>query len=149
VRAILLGDAAAAQRISPVWASLDPGVQNLLEAYLTEKSPDGARFAAIYLLLMFPGTRPIVDTGVARSAKPDAIDGYRNDGWCIGGTACPGDPSESPEALYLVVRVKRYGYTNKTTGGLSPAAFQLLHAQYPNTEWAERIEYGYGDGSCI
>jgi hypothetical protein len=56
------------------------------------------------------------------------------------------DPREA-EALYLVVRATRYGCTDKTTGALSKSAFQLLHAQYPNTEWAKKTKYWYGDGS--
>jgi hypothetical protein len=52
------------------------------------------------------------------------------------------DP-RSPEALRLAVRATRYGCTDDKTGALSKQAYDLLHARYPNTEWAKRTKYWY------
>jgi hypothetical protein len=54
----------------------------------------------------------------------------------------PNDP-RSPEALHLAVRSTRYGCTDKDTGRLSKAAFDLLHRKYPNTTWARNTKYWF------
>jgi hypothetical protein len=54
----------------------------------------------------------------------------------------PNDP-RSPEALHLAVRSTRYGCTDKETGRLSKAAFDLLHRRYPNTKWANATKYWF------
>ncbi len=51
--------------------------------------------------------------------------------------AHPDDP-RVPEALHLVVRSTRYGCGNKETGGFSRRAFDLLHRQYPKSEWTTK-----------
>ncbi|HXI22678.1 MAG TPA: hypothetical protein VNG71_02305 [Pyrinomonadaceae bacterium] len=56
----------------------------------------------------------------------------------------PNDP-RSPEALHLAVRSTRYGCTDKETGRLSKAAFDLLHRRYPNTKWANATKYWFKD----
>jgi hypothetical protein len=56
----------------------------------------------------------------------------------------PSDP-RSPEALHLAVRSTRYGCTDKETGRLSKAAFDLLHRRYPNTKWANATKYWFKD----
>ncbi|HLY61867.1 MAG TPA: hypothetical protein VKV95_14060 [Terriglobia bacterium] len=213
VRAILSGDAAEAQRITPVWESLEAGVRNDLEAYRGEKSPESAHFAAIYFMLKFPGTRPIVDNGVGRETALNKIDDFRDNWWCLPepnptkgspealaelnpikgplrsvypggeppnpaflsaeqkamaddnwrklarvapnyfarevlawGKQHPDDPREA-EALYLVIRATRYGCTDAATAGLSKAAFEFLHSQYPKTEWARKTKYWYGSNA--
>jgi len=52
------------------------------------------------------------------------------------------DP-RAPEALHLAVRATRYGCTDDKTEALSKQAYDLLHARYPNTEWAKRTKYWY------
>jgi hypothetical protein len=56
----------------------------------------------------------------------------------------PNDP-RTPEALHLAVRSTRYGCTDKETGRLSKAAFDLLHRRYPNTKWANATKYWFKD----
>ena len=98
VRAVLLGDSAVAERMTPVWESLDTAAKNDLEAYRTEKSPESARFAAIYLMLKFPGTRPIVEPGVGRGTEFNQIDHFRDNWWCLPepnpSKASPGESTE-------------------------------------------------------
>ena len=66
--------------------------------------------------------------------------------------AHPTDP-DVPEALHLTVRATRYGCAktvpnpNSTTQAVysptSKAAFQLLHKNYPKSEWAAKTPYYY------
>ncbi len=58
--------------------------------------------------------------------------------------ASPHDP-RVPEALHLAVKSTRYGCADKGTGALSKAAFQILHKQYPKSEWAAKTKYWYKD----
>lgn len=55
----------------------------------------------------------------------------------------PADP-RVPEMLHLAVRSTRYGCKDKETIKFSKQAFQLLHTQYPNSDWAEQTKYYYG-----
>jgi len=50
-----------------------------------------------------------------------------------------------PEALYLAVRSTRYGCTDKETGRLSKTAFELLHSRYPDSEWAKKTKFWFGN----
>jgi hypothetical protein len=52
----------------------------------------------------------------------------------------PADP-RAAEALHLAVRAVRYDCGGKP--GASKEAFQLLHRQYPNSEWARKTKYWY------
>jgi len=55
------------------------------------------------------------------------------------------NPDErAPEALYLAVRSTRFGCTGPSTAKLSKQAFEMLHAKYPKTPWAEKTKYWYG-----
>ena len=53
-----------------------------------------------------------------------------------------GDP-RVPEALYLCVRATHFGMTGPGTSAWSRRAFQLLHAQYPGSEWTAKTKYWY------
>jgi hypothetical protein len=50
-----------------------------------------------------------------------------------------------PEALHLAVKSTRYGCTDKETGRWSKAAFDLLHARYPNSTWAKQTKYWFNN----
>ena len=215
VRSIMLEDAKVSGEMVPILESLEPALKNTLETYRSEKSAGSGKFAAVFLMLKFPGTRPIVDSGVRRETPINEMNQYRDNWWCIPGDGAKTDPVEAvqvpaplskplhalyptgdltpplfldadqkrggqeewkklqhsgvapnylarqvlawgrehpddprvAEALYLVVRSTRYGCTDKETGGLSKAAFQFLHAQYPKSEWAMKTKYWYGAGS--
>jgi hypothetical protein len=58
--------------------------------------------------------------------------------------ANPTEP-RSPEALALSIRATRFGCTTSDTGAASKAAFDLLHAQYPNSTWAKKYPYWFKD----
>jgi len=53
----------------------------------------------------------------------------------------PADPRNA-EALHLAVRATRYGCTDQRTP-YSRQAFDLLHKQYPDSEWAKKTKYWY------
>jgi hypothetical protein len=53
------------------------------------------------------------------------------------------DDPRVPEALYLCVRATRFGMTGPATSAWSRRAFQLLHAAYPKSDWAEKTKYWY------
>jgi len=48
--------------------------------------------------------------------------------------------SRSPEALYWLVRVSRFGTGHNQS---SKRAFLLLHQRYPETHWAKETKYYY------
>jgi hypothetical protein len=54
----------------------------------------------------------------------------------------PLDPHVS-QALYLAVRATHYGCSNTETSSFSRAAFEVLHKQYPESEWAAKAKYYY------
>jgi tetratricopeptide (TPR) repeat protein len=54
----------------------------------------------------------------------------------------PKDP-RVPEALHLAVRATRYGMTDRQTGALSRAAFELLHRKYPKSPWTRKTRYWF------
>ncbi len=95
-RAILVGDAAVALRETPVLASLMPELRGSLAAYQAAKTGPQRKFAAIFLLLRFPGMRPFVPVGVPRWSlfagpqSPAHIDAFRNNWWCAMGPQAGG-----------------------------------------------------------
>jgi hypothetical protein len=56
----------------------------------------------------------------------------------------PADP-RAPEALHLGVKATRYGCSNEQTRERSKLAFDTLHKQYPDSDWAKQTKYYYGD----
>lgn len=53
------------------------------------------------------------------------------------------DDPRVPEALHLSVRATRYGCTDNATTRYSKEAFQLLHKNFPRSEWAKKTPYYY------
>jgi hypothetical protein len=52
------------------------------------------------------------------------------------------DP-RAPEVLHLAVRATRFGCKDKENSAQSKAAFEALHARYPNSSWAKETPYYY------
>lgn len=50
-----------------------------------------------------------------------------------------------PEALHIAVMTTRYGCTDKDSGPLSRAAWQLLHTRYKNSAWAKKTPYWFNN----
>jgi hypothetical protein len=53
------------------------------------------------------------------------------------------DDPRVPEALHLCVRATHLGMTGPGTSAWSKRAFQLLHTQYPKSDWAQKTKYWY------
>ncbi|HJQ25991.1 MAG TPA: hypothetical protein VKA60_18885 [Blastocatellia bacterium] len=82
VRAALLDDDATATALTPAVATLAPELKELLDAYVAAPDKPAKKFAAIYLILKYPGARPNVDAGTGRSVALDKIDDFRDNWWC-------------------------------------------------------------------
>jgi tetratricopeptide (TPR) repeat protein len=82
VEAALLDQVAVAQELAAVVAAQVPELKPYLDAYVAAPSNDAKKFAAVFLLLKYPGTRPYVDEGVGRLTPLDQLDHYRNNWWC-------------------------------------------------------------------
>ncbi len=87
-RAVLLGNTRIALRVVPLLASLAPRLKPSLASYAAAKSAPERNFAAVLLLLRFPGMRPYVSAGVDRWSivkGPESlahIDEFRDNWWC-------------------------------------------------------------------
>jgi hypothetical protein len=102
-RAALLDDDATARALAPVVAGLAPELKASLDSYLAAQTADDRRFAAVYLMLRFPGTRPVVDSGVGRVTEIEKIDDYRDNWWCAPGEAqhqAGAEPNRNNQAAY-------------------------------------------------
>lgn len=82
VRAVVLDDTESGKKLAPIVVSLIPALQQNLEVYLAAESSEARKFAAVFLMLHFPGTRPYVGSGVSRLTPLEQIDGYRDNWWC-------------------------------------------------------------------
>jgi hypothetical protein len=105
VRAILLDDGKVSGQMLPILESLEPALKHNLETYRVEKSADSAKFDAVFLMLKYPGTRPIVDFGVSRKTLLNEIDNFRDNWWCIPGEGAKTDPGQNPLPLSKPLRV--------------------------------------------
>lgn len=164
VRAILLGDDVAARRAAGLLKSAFPALETELDRFIED---DDGGFTAAYIILRHPGFSPWVPDGIGRY-KYDAAGivfpaatvalPYRSDNWWCAAAlptateffgpivleharAVPDDP-RVPQALHRLVFATRYSCATGP-GELSRAAFQLLHARYPDSEWAEMTPYWY------
>ena len=82
VRSILLGDENTAKAVTPLLQDLAPELKQPLQAYADAKDPNSRRFAAVFLMLHFPGLRPYVQTGFGRLTPTGKIDNLRDNWWC-------------------------------------------------------------------
>jgi hypothetical protein len=81
-RAALLDDEATALVLVPAVESLAPELKEHLDAYVAAQDKAAKKFAAVYLMLKFPGTRPAVDSSMGRSTGLGEIESYRDNWWC-------------------------------------------------------------------
>ena len=82
VRAAVLDDTERGKKLASTVASLIPDLQQEFNAYLAADSNEARKFAAILLMLRFPGTRPYIGAGVGRLTPLEQIDNYRDNWWC-------------------------------------------------------------------
>jgi hypothetical protein len=127
VRAALLDDDATATELTPTVAGLAPELKELLNAYLAAADKPAKKFAAIYLILKYPGARPSVDAGTGRTVTLDKIDEYRDNWWCEYGHKV--DPDNPP--------VKRVAATVA-----SPAFLTAAQKTAANGDWKRLVALG-------
>ena len=53
------------------------------------------------------------------------------------------DDTRVPEALHLAVRATRYGCDDVVKNPYSHEAFNLLHHNYPKSEWAKKTPFWF------
>jgi hypothetical protein len=82
VRSVLLGDEKTATLITPILQELAPELKQPLQVYLDARDPRARTFAAVFLLLKFPGMRPYVQTGFGRLQALGKLDNLRDNWWC-------------------------------------------------------------------
>jgi hypothetical protein len=82
VRSILFGDENTAKAVTPLLQDLAPELKQPLQAYVEAKDPNSRRFAAVFLMLNFPGLRPYAQTGFGRLPPSGKIDDFRDNWWC-------------------------------------------------------------------
>jgi hypothetical protein len=95
LRAVLLGDYATADQLTPTLSELVPGIAPLLEGFSSASEPEAKKFAALYAWLKFPGLEPVVDSGLGRDTPLGQQDVYRDNWWC--GSAFPSTTTENNE----------------------------------------------------
>src|SRR5262249_41081806 len=92
VRAALLDDEETALALAPGVSQLEPALKKYIDSYVSAADSASRKFAAIYLILKFPGADPEVGSGVGRLTALGEIDNYRNNWWCaLGRPAAPPD----------------------------------------------------------
>jgi tetratricopeptide (TPR) repeat protein len=82
IEAVLLDQVAVAQELAVVVAEQVPELKPYLDAYVAAPENATKKFAAVYLMLKYPGTRPYVDEGIGRPTPLNQIDNYRDNWWC-------------------------------------------------------------------
>jgi hypothetical protein len=85
VRAALLDDGQTATTLAPTVIGLAPELRAEITAYVAAADAPAKKFAAIYLLLKYPGARPTVDASMGRLTEFGKIDDYRDNWWCAYG----------------------------------------------------------------
>jgi hypothetical protein len=90
VRAVLLGDTAAARTLAARVRDLRPPAAAAMRDYLAH--PDS--FTAAFWMLRLPGVSPELHSGIGRTTEFDKIDSFRNNWWQI--DTKPGQPQADP-----------------------------------------------------
>lgn len=99
VRAVILENEEIGKVAAQELGKLFPELKESLSDYLKAISPQSRKFAAIFLILKFPATRPIVDPNIDREDPVDTINSFRDNWWCSF------DPKDAASSVYS--RVER------------------------------------------
>jgi hypothetical protein len=80
-RAAVLGRADGAKKLSAIVGESEPRLKSALAAYDSAKAADAGRFAAVFLMLHFPGMPIAHHPGLPRGTAVDRIDDFRRNWW--------------------------------------------------------------------
>ncbi|HWC96184.1 MAG TPA: hypothetical protein VG456_05535 [Candidatus Sulfopaludibacter sp.] len=100
VRAVVLGDSAAARSLAQRMQQLKPALAGEMGKYLAEKDAAAARFTATFLMLRAPGMEPVVRAGYPRDTPVMQMDSFRDNWWLLKPPAAnPNEPIGNHQAL--------------------------------------------------
>lgn len=145
-RAALLPDGTeTAAELAGSVEKFDPETTPLMNAYLGAENSDARRFAAVFLILHFPGLRPTIESGMGREGQMytndtknpllGVIDNFRNNWWCELKQANLGEMNYSS------------GYEDPSRPKQQPIPLSFLSTeqqQQAAREWKELTELGAG-----
>jgi hypothetical protein len=97
VRAALLDDEQTATALAPTVINLAPELKAEITAYVAATDAPSKKFAAVYLVLKYPGARPSVDSSMGRLTDFSKIDDYRDNWWCAYGQKPATDDDTTPK----------------------------------------------------
>ncbi len=100
VRAVILGDAASARGLAARLAQLAPALAGEMRAWLDERDPAAANFAAVFLMLRAPGLTPLLRPGLGRETPVLRRDQLRDNWWTLAPRANPGYRDPEHDALF-------------------------------------------------
>jgi hypothetical protein len=140
-RAALLTRHDVAATLVPEMERAYPIMKDQLEGYLAA-NPEEKKQAALFVILHFPGMRPYVNAGAARTTKIEKIDNYRDNWWCadVGGAA---DQINFEKDVSLSSKDRNYGVPKDAPG--APAFLSAEQSKSAVSEWA--LLSGLGAGS--
>jgi serine/threonine protein kinase len=131
VRAVLIGDDAAAHELAQIARPLNKKKVKLFDTYLAAATPDARKFAAVFLMLHFSSAQPNASWGLLDE------DGYGDaSGWWW-------DAGPVAADMHFLVKATRYGSADETTRVFSRQAFTLLHTKYKTSPWTKKTPCYY------
>jgi hypothetical protein len=82
VRAVLISDRALARSLALEMEPSFPEMGSDLREYLSAKEAESSEFAAVWLLLRFPGLSPLLKLSIPVRKGLSSIDDFRENWWC-------------------------------------------------------------------
>lgn len=142
-RAALLEDEATALALVPLTSSLAPELKQDLNAYAAAQDKAEKRFAAVYLMLKYPGVRPSVDASMGRVTELGKIDDYRDNWWCEYGQVFSADPATAATKPQLSGTASSPDFLTAAQKSAATAEWKRLVAlgAAPNYFCAEAIKW--------
>jgi hypothetical protein len=147
VRSVLLGDEGAAKNLATLLQELEPDLKAPLQTYLNASDAESRNFAAVFLMLRFPGMRPYVQAGFGRLTPTGKLDELRDNWWCpfkpvpdsppdyyrvssvLGAPLLVLYPDGAPKAQFLTPEQRSRGESEWSRLTAMPAAPEYLGAQ--------------------
>jgi len=99
VRAVVVDQPEDARKLATRLGELRPELAQGLRAYLGETDPAAAKFAAVFLMLRYPGFDIRLRPGYPRDTKIDIIDDFRDNWWNRPPSADEKKPAPPPPFL--------------------------------------------------